>query len=94
MSLENAIGDYFSVMKPAIALLNVFVGIAAILLVVGLSAPFAPLDLQRQPVFSPLAAQVRSTAMWTGNLTDACRARGIALCPSDVSRRIEFSFSV
>ncbi|HYW00675.1 MAG TPA: heme o synthase [Candidatus Acidoferrum sp.] len=35
----NRIGDYFTVMKPAIAFLNVFVGIAAILLAVGLSAP-------------------------------------------------------
>ena len=35
----NRIGDYFAVMKPAIAFLNVFVGIAAILLAVGLSAP-------------------------------------------------------
>ena len=36
---DNRIGDYFTVMKPAIAFLNVFVGIAAILLAVGLSAP-------------------------------------------------------
>jgi protoheme IX farnesyltransferase len=39
MSVSNRIGDYFSVMKPPIALLNVFVGIAAILLAVGISAP-------------------------------------------------------
>jgi protoheme IX farnesyltransferase len=39
MSMANRIGDYFSVMKPPIALLNVFVGIAAILLAVGMSAP-------------------------------------------------------
>ncbi len=38
-SLGSRIGDYVSVMKPPIALLNVFVGIAAILLAVGLGAP-------------------------------------------------------
>jgi len=38
-SLGSSIGDYLNVMKPAIALLNVFVGIAAILLAVGFSAP-------------------------------------------------------
>ena len=43
MSFVNRIGDYFSVMKPSIALLNVFVGIAAILLAVGISAPLVVL---------------------------------------------------
>jgi protoheme IX farnesyltransferase len=38
-SLNGGIGDYLNVMKPAIALLNVFVGIAAILLAAGFSAP-------------------------------------------------------
>jgi len=38
-TLGSRIGDYVSVMKPPIALLNVFVGIAAILLAVGLGAP-------------------------------------------------------
>jgi len=37
--LANRIGDYFSVMKPSIALLNVFVGIAALLLAAGFGAP-------------------------------------------------------
>jgi protoheme IX farnesyltransferase len=36
---SNRFGDYFSVLKPPIALLNVFVGIAAILLAAGISAP-------------------------------------------------------
>jgi protoheme IX farnesyltransferase len=39
MTMTKRIGDYVSVMKPPIALLNVFVGVAAILLAVGLSAP-------------------------------------------------------
>jgi protoheme IX farnesyltransferase len=38
-NLGSRIGDYVSVMKPPIALLNVFVGIAAILLAAGLGAP-------------------------------------------------------
>ncbi len=37
--LGTRFGDYVSVMKPSIALLNVFVGIAAILLAVGIGAP-------------------------------------------------------
>lgn len=37
--MANRIGDYFSVMKPSIALLNVFVGIAALLLAAGFGAP-------------------------------------------------------
>lgn len=40
-SLANHIGDYFSVMKPPIALLNVFVGICAVLLAAGSDAPIA-----------------------------------------------------
>ncbi len=39
-SFGYRISDYFSVMKPSIALLNVFVGIAAILLAVGVNASF------------------------------------------------------
>jgi len=39
MGMANRIGDYVSVMKPPIALLNVFVGIVAIFLAVGLAAP-------------------------------------------------------
>jgi len=39
--LANHIGDYLSVMKPPIALLNVFVGIAAILLAAGFEASIA-----------------------------------------------------
>jgi protoheme IX farnesyltransferase len=39
--LGARIGDYMSVMKPPIALLNVFVGIAAILLAAGINAPLA-----------------------------------------------------
>jgi protoheme IX farnesyltransferase len=41
--MANRIGDYVSVMKPPIALLNVFVGIAAILLAVGVNAPVVAL---------------------------------------------------
>lgn len=37
--MANRIGDYFSVMKPSIALLNVFVGIAALLLAAGFETP-------------------------------------------------------
>ena len=37
--MANRVGDYVSVMKPPITLLNVFVGIATILLAVGLAAP-------------------------------------------------------
>jgi len=37
--LGSLIGDYVSVMKPPIALLNVFVGIAAVLLAVGIGVP-------------------------------------------------------
>jgi len=40
-TLANQIGDYLSVMKPPIALLNVFVGIAAILLAAGFEASIA-----------------------------------------------------
>jgi protoheme IX farnesyltransferase len=43
MGMANRIGDYVSVMKPPIALLNVFVGISAILLAVGLAAPLQAL---------------------------------------------------
>ncbi len=43
MGTPNRISDYFSVMKPPIALLNVFVGIAAVLLAVGLAAPLGAL---------------------------------------------------
>jgi protoheme IX farnesyltransferase len=42
--MRNTIGDYLSVTKPSIALLNVFVGIAAILLAVGLAAPLVALS--------------------------------------------------
>jgi protoheme IX farnesyltransferase len=42
-SSQIRIGDYFSVMKPSIAMLNVFVGVAAILLAVGLNAPMVAL---------------------------------------------------
>jgi protoheme IX farnesyltransferase len=38
-NLSNRIGDYVNVLKPSIALLNVFVGVAAILLAVGTAAP-------------------------------------------------------
>ncbi len=38
-NLSNRIGDYVNVLKPSIALLNVFVGIAGILLAVGTAAP-------------------------------------------------------
>lgn len=41
--MSNRIGDYVSVMKPPTALLNVFVGIAAILLAAGLAAPLQAL---------------------------------------------------
>ncbi len=41
--MASRVGDYVSVMKPPIALLNVFVGIAAILLAVGLAAPLQAL---------------------------------------------------
>jgi len=41
--MANQIGDYVSAMKPPIALLNVFVGVAAILLAVGLAAPLPAL---------------------------------------------------
>ena len=49
MGMANRIGDYVSVMKPPIALLNVFVGIVAILLAVGLAAPL-------QVIFATAAA--------------------------------------
>ena len=39
MGMTSRFGDYVSVMKPPTALLNVFVGITAILLAVGIAAP-------------------------------------------------------
>jgi protoheme IX farnesyltransferase len=41
--MANGIDDYVSAMKPSIALLNVFVGLAAILLAVGFDAPLLAL---------------------------------------------------
>jgi protoheme IX farnesyltransferase len=41
--MASGINDYVSAMKPSIALLNVFVGLAAILLAVGLGAPLLAL---------------------------------------------------
>jgi len=43
--LTQTISDYFGMMKPSIALLNVFVGVSAILLATGLSAPIAAVVL-------------------------------------------------
>jgi len=43
MTLIGRFGDYFSVMKPSIAMLNVFVGIAAVLLAGGLEV--APMSM-------------------------------------------------
>jgi len=40
LETSSRFGDYLSVLKPSIALLNVFVGIAAILIAVGLEAPW------------------------------------------------------
>jgi protoheme IX farnesyltransferase len=43
MNTPSRVSDYLSVMKPPIALLNVFVGVAAVLVAVGLTAPFSAL---------------------------------------------------